>query len=159
MMLRLIGAVMVLASSSVMGAYISSLYSRRVISTEEVTAFIKYVKRNIESFRMPVEAILASYTSEHFEATGFLEVMRAAGIEEAVRGGYLTLSKDAARELLNFASQLGRDCTEGEIKRCDYYADVFEELTAAEKENAATNGRLCRLLPPLGALSLIILLI
>ncbi len=159
MILRLIGALMILTSSAVMGAYIANVYSRRVTSTEEVAAFIKYIKRNIESFKMPVADILSSYDSEHFERVGFLEAMRTAGLEEAICGGYLTLSQAALGEFLSFASRLGRDYTEGEVKRCEYYIGVFEELAAAEKENIATNGRLYRLLPPLGAISLIILLI
>ena len=159
MILRLIGAVMILVSSAVMGAYTANVYARRVTSTEEVTAFIKYIKRNIESFKMPVEDMFFSYTSEHFEETGFLDAIRTAGLEEAIGGGYLTLSKNAEREFLSFASHLGRDYTDGEVKRCEYYIGVFEELYAAEKENASTNGRLYRVLPPLVAISLRILLI
>ena len=159
MMLRLIGAVMILISSAVMGAYMAGVYGRRVTSTEEVTAFIKYIKRNIESFKMPVGEILSSYTSPHFEETGFLDALRADGLESAIKGEHLTLSAAAERELLSFASRLGGDYTDGEIKRCEYYIGVFEKLSADEKESMATTGRLYRLLPPLGAVSLIILLI
>ncbi len=159
MILKLVGAVMVLVSSAVFGSYAANVYSRRGISAEEVAAFIKYIKRNIESFSMPVGEILSTYESEHFERTGFLDAMRADGLTEAIRGGYLTLSGTAEREFLEFASRLGSDYTDGEIKRCEYYVNLFEELSKTEKENASTNGRLYRLLPPLGAVSLIILLI
>ncbi len=159
MILKLAGAVMILVSSAVMGAYAANVYSRRVTSTDAVAAFIKYIKRNIESFNMPVGDILSSYSSEHFEETGFLEAMRADGLTEAIGGGYLTLSGEAEREFSEFASRLGSDYTDGEVKRCEYYVNVFEEISKAERENVATNGRLFRLLPPLGAVSLIILLI
>ena len=157
--IKLVGAVMILVSSAVMGTYIANVYSRRVTSTEAVADFIKYIKRNIESFSMPVGEMVTAYTSEHFELTGFLEAMRADGLSEAIEGGYLTLSGKAEREFAEFASRLGSDYTEGEVKRCEYYTGVFEDLLKAERENVSTNGRLYRLLPPLGAVSLIILLI
>ena len=159
MILKLAGAAMVLLSSAVMGAYAANAYSRRVTSTEEIAAFIKYVKRNIESFNMSVSEIFSSYTSEHFETTGFLDAMRADGLSAAIAGGYLTLTREAEREFAEFASRLGSEYTDAEVKRCEYYVNVFEDLLKTERENASVNGRLYRLLPPLGAVSLIILLI
>ena len=159
MMLKLAGAVMILVSSAVMGSCAANVYVRRAAAAEAVADFIKFIKRNVESFSMPVEEIFFAYTSEYFERTGFLDAIRSDGLSVAIAGGYLTLSRAAERELTEFAARLGSDCTDGEVKRCGYYADVFESLAKAERENAATNGRLCRLLPPLGAVSLIILLI
>ena len=159
MILRMIGAVMILISSAVMGTYMANVFGRRITSTEEVASFIKYIKRNIESFKMPVDEIISTYTSEHFEETGFRDAVIRDGLKVAASGGYLTLSKKAEQELVEFLSCLGSDYAEGEVKRCEYYIGVFEDILNAERENMATNGRLYRLLPPLAAISLIILLI
>lgn len=159
MTLRIMGAVMMIAASVGMGALFSSSCRKRIRSLTEALELIVYVRRSIEAFRTPVGEILATYRSEYLEECGFADSMRQNGLTAAIRDGYLDLPEQAETELLAFAEKLGTDYADSEVKRCDYYVSVLERMAAEESERLSLNGRLYLFLPPLGVLSLIILLI
>ena len=159
MIWRIFGALLIIGASVYMGHFIASYGKRKLRSTEEALLLIKYIRRNIEAYLTPVGEILKGYTSEYLEICGFADAMRESGLKTAVEGEYLELPQAVKDDLSAFAEKLGSGYAEDELKMCDYYIGRLEESAAAAREKLTVNGRLYRLLPPIGGLSLIILLL
>ncbi len=159
MIWKCVGALLIIGAAVYMGHFIASECKRKLQGTEEALALVKYIRRNIEAYLSPIGDILKGYSSEYLEECGFAHTMRETGLACAVEEGYLDLPIQAKRALWDFASSLGSGYAEAELKHCDYCIAMLEEVAASEREKLTLNGRLYRFLPPIGALSLIILLI
>lgn len=158
MTVKIIGAVLILASSLGVSAFLTKEGKRKVENLEAIIKLIEYIKRNIDAFLTPLSGIFTGYTCEVLDGCGFGDEMRKNGLVSAVQCGYLMLSENADDELLSFAEKLGGGYRDEEVKRCEYYRSVFESFAEAEREKQRRNRDLYRYIPPLGALSLLLVL-
>ena len=159
MMFKTIGCALVMLTSCAVSMILSLKVKQTLVAFTEVHGLLSHIKRNILAYRTPIETILAEYSSEYLDSIGFTDAVRAEGLCAAFSRGYLPLTAEAEDLLIDFAASLGGSLAESEVKRCEIYIERLCEMEAAYKESAEQNRDLYRLLPPLGGISLIIILI
>lgn len=159
MLVKILGSLILFAASCAISRII--YYNRRqtIKTYRELILLVEYIKRNISSYRTPVGVILRGYHSEYFDRTDFGDTLRNIGLSTAFEKCSLPISKEALEILTDFAVKLGSDYADNEIKRCD---ECLAHLTYCENkasESLEKNRDLYRFIPPLGAVSVIIMLI
>ena len=159
MLMKSVGCLLILVASSFISLILGKSGERRLRSLDETKRLVLYISRNIESFLTPVGDILSSYISEYLENSGFSEAMRCDGLCAAFLRGYIDLPPVAEDLMINFSGELGESYVDDEIKKCSHCLRTLEEIESAERDRVEKNRNLYRFLPPLGALSLIIILI
>ncbi len=159
MIYRLVGGGILLLWSAAAGRLFTERQSAGYRVLDELIRLLEYIKRNIATFRTPIQSILQTYSSDILDDCGFTEIMRSRGLEAALDCGTLDIPREGKRLLQEFSERLGSDYTENEIKRCDYYIDLLREVSSREKERLSKNERLYKYLPPLAVLSLIIVIL
>lgn len=156
---RLIGCVLILLASLGMSLALMRRSRRREAEYAALLSLIRHIRDSIDCFMAPVGSILSSFSSQALEETGFADVMRSDGLTAAAESGLLSVSEETSDLLRDFASELGHGLRDEEMRRCEYFADRMSELADAERSRAESCRRLYLYLPPLGALSLIIVLL
>ncbi len=159
MMIKAAGCIVILLSSALLSMLLGRLGRNRLLAIDEVKKLLRHISRNIESFLTPVGVIISTYHSQYLEDLGFAEDMRRDGLCAAFLRGYLDLPTEAEELLIEFSVGLGDMYAEDEVKRCLHYIALLEEIECSEKARVEKNRDLYRFLPPLGALSLIIILL
>ena len=157
--MNIIGGALILASSLGISVYLISEGKRRICACEAVCALITFIKQNIEAFGTPIDGILDTCRIDYLDNCAFGEVMRQKGLPSAASEGILTLGKEAQNDFETFAENIGKGYRDEEIKRCDYYLSRFELHLAEERERYERYTPMYRYLPPLGAMSVIIMLL
>ena len=159
MILKVFGSLLILGASSFLSLILGRIGSRRLCALAEVKRLLIFISRNIESFLTPVGAILSSYRSDYLDSCGFSDAMKRDGLCAAFLRGYVELPSEAEELMISFSSELGDSYAEEEVKKCRHYITLLEDIEAEEKARVEKNRDLYRFLPPLGALSLIIILL
>lgn len=157
--LHIFGAVAIFTSSVLFGLYLCEQSKKRISEYSAVISLITEIKNNIGRFMTPIDGILSVFSNDRLEKTGFLPHARRYGLADAAASDFLSVSREARSLLIAFSEKLGCGMKEEEMSRCDYYISALTEIYDRERESARENQKLCRFLPPLGALSLIILLL
>ena len=157
-MIKIFGLVLILSASLGVSFTLIGLEARRIRELEGLCELIRYIKNNIDSFLMPLEGIFLTFHSDELEKCGFEAEMKEHGLAAAAKLDLLSVDTKAREALSAFADSLGTGFRDDEVKRCEYYLELFGELAASEKQKAAKNRDMYRYLPPLAALSLILVL-
>ena len=156
---KLLGAATVIAASFLSGVFVISSGKSKIALLEALLELVTYIRTRIKLYLTPVGDILSSFRSEFLERSGFGKLMRESGLTAAITQVPCELPKGAKDTLVRFASGLGTGYAEQEMKRCDECITELERICAEEKEKLSKNKRLYLFLPPLCALSAIILLL
>lgn len=159
MMIKALGCITILSASALLSMMLGRIGKNRLCAIDETKKLLQHICRNIESFLTPVGMMLTSYRSQYLEETGFADAMRKDGLCAAFLRGYLDLPEDAEEMMIEFSSELGDSYADDEVKRCRHYLTLLEQIEVSERERVEKNRDLYRFLPPLGALSLIIILL
>ena len=159
LLLRSFGAVLLLAAASGWGFCEIRDGRRRILELEAVLDLIRAVREGIDRLTAPLSEIYAAYENPVLRESGFLNLLREAGMAEAVEKTEWRLSSGELAVLRDLASRLGRGFREEQTALCRYAGDRLED--ALEKLRAEEDGRarLWRSIPLLAALSLILLLL
>ncbi len=153
-----IGCGFIMVSSIAVGFSMSYDIRKKTLITCELYSLIEYIYKNINSFQLPIGDILKDFRSTLLEQTGFCELMRNYSLKYALENSALPISKNAYALMYEFSESLGLSYREAELSRCNYYMEAFSELMENEKAAEQKNKKICRYLPPLCALSVIVLL-
>ncbi len=157
-MIRICGLILLLSASVGVSFTLIGREAKRIRELEGICELIRYIKNNIDSFLMPLEGIFLSFHCDELEKCGFEAEMKAHGLAAAAGADFLSVDGKALGALSAFAGSLGTGFRDDEVKRCEYYLELFGALAVSEKEKAARNRDMYRYLPPLAALSLILVL-
>lgn len=157
--IRIIGSAILLCVSIILSQAITSTVRKREVELVEICDLIRFIRNNIDSFLTPIGAILSGYSSPALKRCGFTSAMHISGLAAAVNTDGISLFGNERELLSAFAEKLGLGYREEEVRLCDYYLAEFTEIAKREKEENDKKSRMYRYLPPLAALSLIIILI
>ena len=155
-MVQFVDGALLFAASLGVSIMLTYESKRRIQNIEAVIRLIEFIKRNIDSFLTPLNGIYTEYSCDVLERCGFSEEMKTQGLKSAVECGYLHLPEKMDDAFLSFAEKLGEGYRDEEVKRCEYYLGIFADLAEGEREKARKNRDLYRYIPPLGALSLLL---
>ncbi len=156
---KLIGSVALLVASLYYGQV--KIRGERVGIKEvaSLAEMVKYIGERIEHFSQPLPEIFAQYRNDHLESIGFLPYVRTMGISGAVENCRMTLDGDDRELFLKFAGAIGRGYRDEELSLCRY---TYTKLTESEDKMRAAikdKEKLYRTIPPMLALSVILILI
>ena len=157
--MTIIGALLILGASCAVSFCLIREGAGKVTALEAVCRLIMHIKQNIETFGTPIDGILECYSSEYFEKSCFADEMRKNGIAHAASCGRIALREDAKTEFKAFAENIGKGYRDEEIRRCEYYLSLFEGYLSEEKDRLKRYSPMYRYLPPLAAMSLIIIVL
>ncbi|MBR5453789.1 MAG: stage III sporulation protein AB [Clostridia bacterium] len=161
MLLKLIGALFVAASSFVLSNHLCSRLTRERDELESFINLISRIRLDISCFSRPLTEIYSGFSSPSLDSIGFTEALRGSGFYGAIRECAFRLSlSDSAKELLaSFAEGLGQGYREDEIKRCDHTLSFLDEEYKKCLEALPGKSKLIRSLSVTFGISVIIILI
>lgn len=134
----------------------------KLITADAICEMMQYVRDNIEHFMKPLPDILASYRNDTLEKIGFLGDVRENGMKYAQLDRYFgknAVDGEVFAVLSDFCGKIGEGYRNDEIRRCDYAIAQIEKRTAKMKDDFSSKAKIYRTLPPLFALSILLILI
>lgn len=136
----------------------ASLYNRQRL-TKALASFTAFCGERISSFRDPLNVIFDSFENDILDEFGFISVLREKGIAAAAEMMSPALLKEDAALLTEFSKKIGGENPESQYALCSYVSAALEAGSQKQLEELAVRAKMYRLLPPLAALSAVILLI
>lgn len=160
-MLKIIGALMIVAASSAVGFIKAERCRTRVRQLEAFSKLISHISSQIESFLTPLERIYADFQNDTLEKCGFLPLLRQYGGVRAVAEcrARLCLDTPEAEELERFFSELGGHAIDIESRRLAYFEKRMSELSEAAAAELRGKQKLYRTLGFLVGTMLAVILI
>lgn len=162
--ISLIGATLVVGCAIFLSRAYGAFAERRRAETEEFYLFILHIKGEVARFLSKPERIFQSFEAQSLDSVGFLSVENLVG-DAPLSSAYgavrdkLSVSSGADKILYEFFSGFGRDYRDGEIKRCDAYAEELSRLWAREEGELVKSLKVTRAVLAAAALGIVILLI
>lgn len=158
-MIRLAGGSIVFICALLWGHGRSECLYRRQRLTAALAAFAEFCGERIASFREPLDTIFASFSNDELGKRGILQILRHDGAPAAMRAVMPELDESDAAVILDFSVKIGMGYGEAQKTLCDHTAAALRESARRQEEALADKTRIYRLLPPLAAASVIILLL
>ena len=162
MLYKLIGAVILMAASLIYGRQKVSEERRRLRLTEALCDLVKQVLDHIEHRLKPLPEIFRDYRNSELEACGFLEAVRGRGLREAWEkhgGCFRGLDGRMMTQISAFCLEIGRGYREDEVELCTFTLKQLQEECTRLKNDAKNREKLYRTIPPLMAMSAVLVLL
>lgn len=159
MSFKLIGAAMILLASVMFGRMKITEERRKNTLIVGMTEFVRGIRDNISHFRRPLGEIFESLSIPALETCGFIDLCRKNGIHTAWESISPLLPKDTAAVLEEFVRRIGSGYREDELELCAYTLQRLESIGEAESAELEKREKLYRNLPPLAALSAVLLVL
>lgn len=161
-LIKSIGACLIIASSLFYGATMIREEHRRLIIADALAEMIRYVRDHIDHFRTPIPDILDSFENKTLEDCGFLTAARERGlrvIADDFPASVREADRDVSAALRDFCVGIGCGYKDEELRLCDY--TLGRIMRRIEQLRADHDGKvkIYRTLPPLFALSVILIIV
>ena len=155
--LKGLGGLILLAASVGYGQARIAEEKRRRGELEALIALVSVIRGEIGALSRPLSDIWASFSSPALEKNGFLPALRRDGFVRALAAADWRLTEDERAPLLPFAASLGKTYREEQVALCRRTEEKLGAVLSALEKNGAEREKLWRTLPPLAALSAILL--
>lgn len=157
MILKLIGGAMLLVLSFIFGECFLVNCRNRCLALEELYLFAEKAASGIADYRMTIGELAGSGSWKVLEDYGFFDSV----LKDKPPAKELTdiLTEEEAEKVARFASELGKTFADEQTVLCKDFAEEMRSYFANAKAELASKEKMYRLLPPLGAGSIIILMI
>ncbi len=159
---RIFGSVLVVLAAIVLGREYSKYAVKRCAQGDGFVLFLIHIKGEISRFLTTPDGFLRGFECEALAEVGFLSALaERADLDAAYRQseGRLSLPAEARDCLSEFFSDFGMDYKDGEIKRCEVYAERLGRIIEEDKCALLKNVKLVRAILCAAALGIVILLI
>lgn len=131
MWLRIVGGGCLLAASFAISAGIGREKRRRLQLLQEWVTLLRYLRRQISSFSLPLGEALREYTPRTAAFSPILALALREGLSAAVAAGSAGLPARAAEALRRYAAEAGCFYRAEEVTLCGECLAVLEEEYAA----------------------------
>ncbi len=133
---------------------------RRVAEYGGVLDFLRYIRVQIDCFRMERRALFQRYENPDLEKTGFLKNLRMGQtMGEALAHSETLLEKEGIDLLVSFDRELGSSYMGEQLASCDYYIERWGQMECKFREGLPRAIQLKRTVTlSLGAMLLLLLL-
>lgn len=159
-MLKLLGAIFVSITVSLIGFLYCERLKNRVRYLESLKSFILNCGNKMRFCSYDIFTILNECDDKEIM---FLKKINRVSITDSKKLNDIfsvVLSDESdIKALVGFISELGSSDIEGQKIHCDYYFDVFSKLHNEAKQKLNENGKLYRTLFIFGGLALFILIV
>ncbi|MBE6625777.1 MAG: hypothetical protein E7628_01160 [Ruminococcaceae bacterium] len=156
---KIAGSVILLATSIYFGQVKITAERTRIKILSSFGDMIKYIGEKIEHFSSPLPEILSEYNNPYLESVGYLDAIRSHGL--SLVPDCLKISQNHEEYILikRFTDSIGKGYKDEEVTLCKYthqkLAELEEKMSAVLKDKE----KLYRTIPPMLALSVILILI
>lgn len=162
LIIKTAGSATLVFSTIYYGAVMIREERSKLTTADAICEMMRYVRDNIEHFMKPLPDIFASYRNDALERTGFLADVRENGLKYAQidrHFGKNSVDTEVLAVLNDFCGKIGGGYRDDEIRLCDYSIAQIEKRTAKMKDDFSSKAKIYRTLPPLFALSVLLILI
>ncbi|MBQ8370669.1 MAG: hypothetical protein IJY35_11890 [Clostridia bacterium] len=162
MLYKAVGALILIAASLIYGRQKVLEERRKLRLTEALCDLVKQIGDNIDHRLRPLPEIFRTYRNEALEECGFLKSVRETGLREAweSRSAYFRMLDGKVSEQFSaFCLEIGRGYREEEVKLCTFTAKQLQEECAKLRNDAKNKEKLYRTIPPLMAMSAVLVLL
>lgn len=156
-MIKWMGALVLLLASVGYGTLCIGEERKRYHLLFGTVAFVERIGENVRHFAKPLSEIYGLCAGTVPDA--FLQLCQKEGIRSAWEKSPLTLHEGWGEVMENFCFHIGTSFHEDCVHLCDYTLGQLEKEAQKQKEELGKKEKLYRTLPPLGALSLVLLMI
>ena len=156
---KLIGAATLLVTSVYYGQVKITAERVRITKLSALADMVKFIGEKIEHFSTPLPEILSEYSNSYLDRIGYLESVRSHGLNKTVSDLELSEADTEYILVMQFADSIGKGYKDEEVSLCKYthmkLAECEVKLSSALKDKE----KLYRTIPPMLALSVILILI
>lgn len=158
-MQKIIGAVILLAAAVGYGYIRISEERKKAAEADALADLIRTIRGNIAHYMKPLPEIFLSCTGGILEDNGFLPLCRSKGIRAAWEAVPMKLPEKLRTVMTDFVSRIGGGYREDELHLCDYTLEQFDKVSREMRTEMENREKLYRTIPPLLALSAVLLFI
>ena len=161
MIVKVCGALALLAVTLYLCIEASSMEMRRVRQSEGFLMLIRHIKAQISCFCAPLGDIYRDFENDTLYSIGFMTSLRENGMRAALEEcrEKIYLDEQEIDMLCAFGDELGKSYREQQIEYCDYYISALEQSYQKSREQQPARSRLYRSLVLTGGLMVIIVFI
>lgn len=155
-MLRLTGAVLLLAAGIWLGLSVRNTERKRAAVLAFSVVLVRHARRKIDLFETPVPELFTDFSS------GFDEKLDKALCEQPLIQALEPVVSELGADgdvLIKFAKELGCGYREDALRLCDYCTEILEDKHTAAVQRYGMHKKLYLTLPLLLAVSIIVLLL
>lgn len=156
-MLKAIGLLLLISAAVWTGSSAASHLKVKTDLTGALITFTEHIRASIYTSRLPLAEIFSSFSNDALEKSGFVYQLRQNNLRAATTVISGSISKDTENALIYLSDNLGGIDPDSQIKICEHTIDLLRAEEKKQKEMYAEKLKLCRSLPILVALSVIIL--
>jgi len=132
---------------------------KKTVLAQASVEFVRTVRDNIAHYAKPLSEIFSSMSITPLEECGFLPICREEGIRAAWDSGTLKLNEKMSGVMSEFAARIGSGYREDELELCAYTLAQLEKHAGEVGADCENRTKLYRNIPPLAALSVILLVL
>lgn len=161
LIIKTLGSATFVVAAIYYGAIMIREERSKLTTSDAICEMIRYVRDNIEHFMKPLPDIFASYRNDTLERIGFLSDVRENGLRDAQLDRYFGknyVDGEVFAVLADFCGKIGGGYRDDEIRLCDYAIARIEKRTAKMKDDFSSKTKIYRTLPPLFALSILLII-
>ena len=173
MLMRIIGAVIVIGASTIAGIYYGNLETYRMRDLLEIKKALSVLRSQIEYARAPLPEAMRAVSARIRDSSGKIFEMcaellecerneKVAHIWEAAveqHKNALFLTQEDTEQLKGFGAQLGNLDSEAQVMNISMLIDYINERVAHLNESRDKNKKLCRSFGILGGALIVIIFI
>ena len=159
MTVKIIGGALLILASVFYGRLKIHEERKKSSLAEASVEFVRAVRDSIAHYAKPLGEIYESVRIEALEECGFLPLCRTDGIRAAWRSGKLCIPGKMSGVMGEFSEKIGGGYREDELALCAHTLERMEKLTEQVREEREKSEKLYRNIPPIAALSLVLLVV
>lgn len=157
-LLKIIGAVIVIASSAFVGITLGENIKHRLHSIALLIDFIEYVSMNVTLYRTPLDEIFKGIKNAEMEKCGFLQKL-STGIYTAAKNSGLLTGDEEAKLIRNFDEKIGKGSADESEKLCSYTVSRLKSIEEKLRQELPEKRRVYNTVSILAGASAVIILI
>lgn len=157
-MFKIIGSVIVIASSFCTGYFFSENMKNRLRAVKELHEFINYISVNIEMYNTPLSDVYETFKSDYLYKCGFIDKLHM-GIYTAAKECGLLMGDEENEIIYSFDEKIGRGNTEDMVKLCSYSVSKLKNIADKIACELPEKRRVYRTISLLVGISTVIILL
>lgn len=142
--MKWVGALFLVAASYLLGNAIANDESKQLAETDSLILLLKYMRRRMESERIPLFNVFADFSDQALESNGFMQALcnnkssKTAWLQALP---LLSIDSEALRELTSFGQTLGELPLTEQLLKLDSCLAFLTEKKKALRETLPNKQR------------------
>ena len=154
---KLVGAALLVAVAVMYGRMKILEERHKVALISGMEGLVLAIRDGIAHYKKPLGEIYSSFSSDVLEENGFLPRCRVDGIRAAWERTNMNLPPKMMELMNSFTVQIGSGYTEDELRLCGHTLEQIGRISAEALEEKNNREKLYINIPPLAALSAVLL--